>query len=377
MKIAYVVNEDISGTSGVAKKIRSKVDTWESLGHDITVISLQSKDNSTSIENGIILSTINRKDTKLGKIIKWVKNVFLLKKELRKTNPDMVYMRYILYIPFLVSSLKVKSNYIIEINTDDINELRLKSKPVYYYNLFTRSLLYKNALAFVGVTNELITIKSIAKFKKPSICIANGIDVPKYNKYLRKQTKNEEKKIVFIGTPNQKWHGIEKILYLASKLINHKFEIIGYSKNELKGIAQENQLEFSKNITAHGYLNEDDANTIITKCDIGIGTLSLYKTNMQEASPLKVRHYMAMGLGVIIGYNDTDLDPKLEFVLELENSFDNIKKNIDKIQEFVSTYQVNKSAVISFARRKLDYKQKEIERLEFINSVIEKDLRDE
>lgn len=374
MKIAYIVNEDISGTSGVAKKIRSKIDIWESLGHDVRVITLQSKANSKSIENALVLSTINQNDTKFGKIIKWVRNVFLLKKELMKMNPDIVYMRYILYIPFLVGSLKVRSGYILEINSDDINELRLKSKPVYYYNLFTRSILYKNAQAFVSVTNELMTIKSIAKFHKPSICLANGINVFKYDIYSSKQEKNEEKRIAFIGTPNQNWHGVEKIVYLASKLRHHQFEIIGFSEKELKSIAEQNHLEFSKNIIAHGHLNEDDANEIISKCDIGIGTLSLYKKKLKEASPLKVRHYMAMGLGVIVGYKDTDLDPNLEFVLELENSADNIKNNIDKIKEFIDTYTVNKSDVVSFSKKKLNYKQKEIVRIEFIKNVKEKDI---
>ena len=33
---------------------------------------------------------------------------------------------------------------------------------------------------------------------------------------------------------------------------------------------------------------------IIAKCDIGFGTMSLYEKGLSEASPLKVRHYMAV-----------------------------------------------------------------------------------
>ena len=47
--------------------------------------------------------------------------------------------------------------------------------------------------------------------------------------------------------------------------------------------------------------------------NVGIGSLSLFKVNLKEASPLKTRDYLARGLPVVVGYHDTDLENHSEF----------------------------------------------------------------
>ena len=58
--------------------------------------------------------------------------------------------------------------------------------------------------------------------------------------------------IVFVGTPGQKWHGIDKIVYLANKLPENKFHIIGPEKEDISQL----NLKIDNNIIFHGYLDQ-------------------------------------------------------------------------------------------------------------------------
>jgi hypothetical protein len=135
-------------------------------------------------------------------------------------------------------------------------------------------------------------------------------------------------------------------------------------------LADKNQLALLNNVYTYGYLNEDMSNEIISQCDIGIGSLGLHRNNIREGSPLKVRHYLALGLGVIIGYVDTDVDCDYDFILCIENEQDNVKKNITRINNFIQNYKVPKRKVANFALRYIDYRKKEQRRIKYLESFL-------
>ena len=88
---------------------------------------------------------------------------------------------------------------------------------------------------------------------------------------------------------------------------------------------------------------------------------------MHEASPLKVREYLALGLPTIIGYKDTDFPQGAPFLLELPNVENNVDFAADAILRFVEEWKnkrVPRSEVLH-----LDLKKKERERLRFLKEV--------
>jgi hypothetical protein len=88
---------------------------------------------------------------------------------------------------------------------------------------------------------------------------------------------------------------------------------------------------------------------------------------MQEASPLKTREYLAHGLPVIIGYQDTDFRDGAEFLLELPNTEDSIRPNQHRIRAFVESWcdrRVSREQICH-----LDTKEKERVRLRFLTEV--------
>lgn len=361
MKIAYILDDDISTRTGVVKKIESKINLWKEFGYTVKVFTLRSKQLESIIEGGVVISKLHLEAGLGEKFFQQCKNIKTLDKHLSDFKPDMIYIRQIKYYPYLVSVLKKNAPYIVEINTNDLEEAKLSSKIIYYYKKLTRDFLLRDASGLVSVSQELIENKIFSKFNKPSIFIGNGYDFRKVT--YQKTSFSEPAKFVFIGTPGQAWHGVDKVLLLAKKLTENEFHIIGPGIQNLKNV--------SKNIIAHGYLDQEKVEEIVSSCDIGISTLALHRNNMKEASPLKSRQYLAQGLATIIAYKDTDLPNDLDFILNIGNYEDNVKENLDTIEDFVKNLKNLKSSeIVKQSKNYLDYHSKEKKRFMFFQKVL-------
>jgi hypothetical protein len=125
---------------------------------------------------------------------------------------------------------------------------------------------------------------------------------------------------------------------------------------------------------SRGYVADDlILEQIISECDAGIGTLNLSAKCLHEASPLKVRFYLACGLPVIIGYQDTDIRGEHAFVLQLGDGPDNVQKNIARIRAFVINIRNSprvRQQARDFAEKCLDVHKKEAEKLAFMKNLL-------
>ncbi len=362
MKIAYIVDTDISEHNSIVTKITSQVSQWEQLGHHTKIISLRSKHRNTPLSNSIICSVSDER--LINKAYAYIGAIAQLSTALENYQPDIVYVRYFRYLPGLIGTLNKQARYIVEINTDDIKEQRSTSFFKFIYCQLTRNFLLKNANGFICVTNELKDNTHFAKFNKKSIVIANGINVNAYDN--AKRHISYPLRCVFIGTSGQAWHGVEKIIMLATHLKEYCFDIIGIEKEEF------DTLNLPNNIYMYGFLPLQESKKIVQNAVVGMSTLSLYQKGMSEASSLKTRQYLAQGLPVIIGYDDTDLmKHQLDFVLHLVNTPTNIEENIVAIRTFIEAMSYyDSNTVIDFAKTNLDLYNKEKRRLSFFKSII-------
>jgi len=354
MKIAYLIDSDPLVNTGVMQKIRQQSRYWVEKNHTIYLVSSKTMSIYDGDEN--ILYTQKIMDSKFGKIgtaISLLHNAYYMKSLIKKIDIDILYMRHRLYMPFLYKILK-SNKVVMEINSDEMVEYKLYSRVTYYYNLLTRNIFLRQIDAFVSVSNEL---KEKYKYLyKPIVVIANGIDTKSYRVI---NTKNNQPILVFIGTPNQSWQGLDKIKMMAEYFKKYQFYIIGTNGKD------------SQNLHYFGYLSNEEATKIINQCDIGIGTLSLYKKDLTEASPLKSRHYLACGLPLIYAYNDTDIPDDVAFKLKLENSEENL--NYNKIEKFILGVFNNKMISLEargFAEGILDYNKKEEQRLNLFKRIL-------
>ena len=122
----------------------------------------------------------------------------------------------------------------------------------------------------------------------------------------------------------------------------------------------------------YGYLPQERLFEMYQKMDIAIGTLALYRKKMKQASPLKVREYLAFGLPTIIGYDDADLRG-LDCVLKIPNEESGVENSLDQIRDFVYLWK-NKSISPEEVYPKIDITIKEQNKMKFLASVFGKEL---
>lgn len=328
MKIAYLLSADPFEENGVNKKVKSQTNAWKKAGNDVQIFTIQVNKRET-ITKQFLESKIYHRNC-----------FFSINKELfrdiKDFNPQILYFRYELFKPFL---LKIFHEFvtIVEINSDDIKELGLLAKKSVkhqirnLHNKLSRRIILKNASAFVSVTHELIALRYMNPYRKSYIVVPNSIDLNDYK--ILKQASNKIPQLCFMNVSDYKWHGLDKVLQLAKasegKLFIH---IIGTNGHGYEKI---------ENVKFHGYMVRKEYEKIISECDVGLSSLSLYEKGLSEACSLKLREYLAFGLPSIIGYSETAFYNRNlpEWILQLPNNDLNISSNIERIIEFSYKYR--------------------------------------
>lgn len=351
MKIAYLCEINIDRYDGVSKKIVSQINHWSKLNNQVKLFCIINSDNNISnssfskLNNQVVFFAKNKvKDFFLNwlgftSIYDEVYNSIL------KFDPDLVYYRSNFVLPFYFRINKVFITT-VEINTVEKNEYKIQSTENikyflrYVYFLITEKNKFKNTNAFFCVTNEIaneLKNKGVKSFVVP-----NSINIEK--DILKVSAKKSGKyNVVFLGTPNLPWHGLDIIVKLSNKIPSIHFHIIGFKSETLD----------SKNLTTHGYLDKESYINIINECDVAIGSLALFRNKMDEACPLKVREYLSLGIPIIISFLDTAFEPNSypDWVLRLENNEEKILNSTVKIEDFVKKmkgYRIPKEEVYNF-----------------------------
>jgi hypothetical protein len=357
MKIAYCVQTlDVSKESGVLKKIYSQINEWESRGNTVKLFVLSPNEIPWIGIRKLDLDVIKDGNTFLERCFK-LNRLF---RDILNWKPDIVYLRFYMYypVPTLEKLLASKIPVICEFNSRDLNEFKLTfSKMKFFYHRISRERVLKKINGMVHVTNEIE--KDYRDFRKPSIVIGNGIDLNNFK--VLPSAKNLNPRLAFIGSPNCPWHGLDKIFYLSRQFKSWIFEVIGIDAKEVN-------TDIPQNVNMRGYLNRQEYQAILESTDIAIGSLSLHLNLMDEGSPLKVREYLAYGIPTIIGYSDTDFFEDRPYLLELPNSSNNIKDNLEIINEFVNNWKgkrIERSGVIHLGT---NFKEKT--RLQFFDQIL-------
>ncbi|MBN1561024.1 glycosyltransferase [candidate division KSB1 bacterium] len=351
--IAYILYWNDSVESGVIKKVISIILTWKSQQIDVHIFLLTknpglARDLSQKLGTDIKVHRFSFANfgEKLASFRNMIKRIIDL-------NPSFVYFRYQHFLPgFLKLSRRIK--IFVEINGNDLIEIRKRSWFKYVILKQTRKLIFNHAAGLIFVTHELSGHPNFVQLKAPRLVLANGISLKSYP-MVTHEFVHKEPILLFIGSEGQNWHGVDKILQMAEIFKDWLFYIIGTEKSHEKILP---------NVSFTGFLKKDDYSHIMCKADIGIGSLALHRKEMNEACTLKVREYLAYGLPIIIGYRDTDFMDGAPFILELENSENNVVNSISLIEQFVQKWKGKK--VPRSKVDKIDIYAKEQQRLNFM-----------
>ncbi|WP_138494502.1 glycosyltransferase [Paenibacillus pinistramenti] len=461
MKIAYLIHWNEGAESGVLKKVMHQLAEWQRQGHQPALFLFTCKPDgdwrALCAERDIPLTVQAYKGTP-GRMA----DFGLLAKQVRRWRPDVLYHRFDLYYLSLPALLRAFPS-VLEINTNDMAELRMEQGFRYYYHSITRGKVLAAAAGHVYVSRELAESGHFRSFAKPSVVIGNGIRLEEYPLGAALpagsgaapagqeeagqpgaappgpvKSQSRPPRLVFIGSAGQPWHGLDHIAELAVLKPDWRFDLIGVEAAELAALlaragrpdaagavtaagnaaaagrtaaagpastaapaagaaapagpaAKGRQAavsaararaaghpaqggELPPNLFFHGKLTRSGYQTLLDQADAAIGTLALYRKDMKEASPLKVREYLANGLPVIIGYEETDFPEEVPFLLRLPAERNNICPHLQEITRFVEAWQGRRIAAGEAAR--LDTGRKEAERLRFMAEIAARKIRE-
>lgn len=366
MRIAYVsLHWPRTIHSGVGKKIASQINAWQAAGHEVRLFM-----HTHTIENPADLLPGNVESYQqipgsLGKIRTEIDRSRALSRlitQVKGWQPDCIYMRFNVYA-FPLQRLFRIAPVILEVVTNDLEQHAMLAKWYGFYNRLTRTIGLRRCKGLVCMTNELATNIGFSRFGKPVVVVGDGIELSSYTPLPAPQ--NTQPHLIFIGSPGNPWHGVEKLIALARVCPGLIIDVVGYSRIPDVDIIPEN-------LKLHGYLRSVEYQRIMAQADAAIGSMSLHILHMDEGAVLKTRECAALGIPLILPYRDTDLDSiNHPCILRIPNRPDNLITHAKVIEQFVREVQ-GKRLDGAVVRNAIDSREKENRRLEFIQQILDK-----
>jgi glycosyltransferase involved in cell wall biosynthesis len=356
MRIAYLVQmAELDAENGVVKKIAAQARTWLAAGHTVQIFSLAR--NATVwpglqpvavhvVERGGPLRRLLRSRTLCAEIAAW--------------NPDVIYFRYAYHNPGLPGLFR-QFPTVAELNTDDTQEYALTLSPAkQLYHRLTRRRVLDAVTAFVPVTRELGG--RYTHFGRPLEVIGNGTPLDDFGP-LPPPAAGSGPRLVFIGTAQTPWHGLDRVGELAALLPGIGIDVIGSTQADWQNTVG-GQMAAPPNLVFHGHRSRAQYEPLMQAATAAIGTLGLFRNHLSEACPLKVREYLALGLPVLAAYEDTDIPAEADYFLRLPNTADSLEPHRERIVAWLAGWQGRRVPPAAIAH--LDSGVKEARRLAFI-----------
>ncbi|PJI29646.1 hypothetical protein [Acinetobacter pseudolwoffii] len=288
-----------------------------------------------------------------------LRNLFfwLMVLKLRKQY-DIVLFRHVSFDPFSFIFSPFIRNRMGVHHAKEIDELRLvraglKGDIASFVEKYTGKTAVKNSLGIVGVTEEIALYENVERgLNKPMFLYPNGIEVDKISLAQDNRVENEYH-IIFICSYFSEWHGLDILLKAIDNYDSNERYFVHLVGNLI--LDQKTEIEKNKNkekIIVHGVLNQQQYLDIASKCDIGLGSLALYRKNLYEASTLKVREMLAMGLPVFSGHKDAALKTDFQYYKYSENF------SFDELMQFAKLHKYSKRTEVREAAKKFIDKEK-------------------
>lgn len=350
-RIAYFFDWKFNPEMGVPQKILAQIKIWRREGYYVDLIL-------------VVPQTMKPKWERIGDSASYYtyRNIFGRYKartsaaeSIINNNYNCVYMRFGILTPKQIKIIK-QIPTILEINTINKYEARHWSpnKRLLYY--LSERFALKQAAGLAVVTREIQKYYK-AKFPAQQIeCFPNSIILDEIQ--VQPAPNNKRPQLIFVGSPNRPWHGVDRIFTMAQTHPQYDFHIVG---------ATQKKSTFN-NLYVHPEIYENELLIFLSKMDIAISTLALERNFMREASPLKTRLYLACGLPVVMGYLDTACTTNDTFYLYAgeETALDSVAftNNLDKFIMKWKGKRVSRDQLQNF-----DATFVERNRLQFINAI--------
>lgn len=237
---------------------------------------------------------------------------------------DFVLLRHMTFDPFAFVFAPLISNRISVHHAKEIAELKLiragwKGLLASALERLSGRFATSRSRAILGVTREIAEYeRSIYDLELPIFDFPNGIDETQLQ-ILDDQRNKTEFNIAFMCGTFSSWHGLDLLIDAVDSvsalgaLEGMQFHLIGAIPEELH-----ERVRSRSNFHCYGRLKEAQYREILSTCDIGLGSLAMFRQGLKEGSTLKIREMLCLGLPVYSTHEDTAFKESCQFYLKSE-----------------------------------------------------------
>lgn len=161
-------------------------------------------------------------------------------------------------------------------------------------------------------------------FGMSCIKLLNGVNIEEHPLHLKHK---ENKEIVFIGVSSMAvWHGYERILtgifnyYSSGGEYDLLFKIVGEGNEKQRYQSLVSKYDLQSRVEFCGMLEGEALDEQYAMADIAVSSLGLYKTGIQDVTPIKGAEYCARGIPFICGYHDMRFPDEADYIMTVPNN---------------------------------------------------------
>lgn len=237
---------------------------------------------------------------------------------------DLVYMRYMPVFAGAPRALKKcrrrGARLVVEHHTFPFRYARssaLWMQPFFWYNdrVFDRIAPLVDLHAVMGDAPQTL-------LGRPVISITNGVDVDGLPLH---QGLKEPADLHMLALASMScWQGYDRLIRAMAAYPGPEKVVLHLAGSEGDGslaawmkLAQEENL--GDRVVYEGELHGEKLDALVDRCDIGVGSLAIYKRRIQNVITLKLREYMARGLPFLYTVEKTDVPWEEAFSLQVPN----------------------------------------------------------
>lgn len=352
VKVAFCVSWGSGSDSGIFHKVASQAAMWQSLGSTVGLFVAttgSAYDDWAGVAQTLFVAAA---PPRTGGRLQARESAA---RAARRWAPDVAYVRHGLVYPGLLTIAR-RVPLVVEINGDDLVESHRLGTGQRLTTRLSHGTGLRSAAGLVFVTHELAERHSFTRYAKPSLVVPNGIDLASVPTL---PVSPGTRRLIFLGHPHTPWHGTDKLVDLARRLPDWRVDLVGPAAADLTG-------PLPDNLRAHGLLQANGYAPLMAEADLAIGSVAMDRAGITEASPLKVREYLAAGLPTVIGYRDSDFPDGAEFLLELPATEGNMAEAAARIPPFAARWRGRRVPRAEVAH--LDVRTKETVRLRFLET---------
>lgn len=297
----------LSPPSGILAQMDWEQDAANTLGLDwhVRMYCPQNSQNKAGVIHYDKAIDAQHLKSPMGKLLAWFKlrrnyHQWLLQQQ---EHFDIFLLRYYVHDPFQLAFVRrcKKPVYFVH-HTLEVPELALPGGIAGFVRSHLEAFLGRLSIAkaagVIGVTQEIVDyeLARAASPDKNAYVYPNGIIFKELTLEDRRSQYVPELLFVANFAP---WHGLDILLEnIAQSKEKFILNLVGKIPDDLLDLTRDSRIK------VHGTLNQQQIMELSAQCWIGISSFALFRKNMKQACPLKVREYLMLGLPVYGDYED-------------------------------------------------------------------------